>query len=256
MTTFESLYAKYYDAMYADKAYDEETAFVLEALQTNGVPKGHLLSLGAGTLNYELRLQRAGYSVHGIDIAPDMVALAKEKLQKEHIDGITVEVADMCAIPQSEKLFDGAVALFNVFAYCESLDDMRKVFNGVAKNLRAGGVFVFDCWYDAAVKHEPPQSRWKRFELPESELYRLTDASTHPDGSVELAIELIELQGEAVIGRSKEKHHVRGWDPEELKTLAKEAGLEHLHTSQFPRWNEAPDLKHWPLAMVFRRGAY
>lgn len=253
MNIFKELYATYYDVMYADKTYDAETAFVLRALRKGGITSGTLLSLGAGTLNYEIRLAREGYAILGMDLSPEMVRLGNEKLTREHADQITLVVGDMTDIPPPSKPFAAALALFNVIAYCKDAQELGLVFEGVSDALKRGGMFVLDCWNADAVKRSPPESRWKKFNHNERELYRLTGVTKTAEDALDLSIELIELEGEKVSGRSFETHRVRGWRKEELIQIADTAGFTLIHDSVFPDWDKPTNDADWSLGAVFQK---
>lgn len=253
MDTFKNLYANYYDVMYADKTYGAETTFVLRALHDAGINSGSLLSLGAGTLNYEMRLAKEGYTIAGIDLSPDMVRLGNEKLAREHIEKITLTVGDMRNIPVPAEPFVGALALFNVIAYCRDAHELELVFSGVSRALKLGGVFILDCWNEVAVQQSPPESRWKKFNQNGRELFRFTEVKKREGGSLDLSIELIELEGEKVLGRSLETHRVRGWSKDELERIADSAGLTLIHESVFPDWGIPTSDSSWSLGAVFQK---
>lgn len=252
MNTFNKLYSDYYDLMYADKAYDTEMGFVTRALQEGDITQGSILSLGAGTLNYEARLGALGFTVHGVEISPHMAALAQEKIQSIPLENVTVDVGDMRTLPQFPKEFDAAVILFNVLGYCDGYEDVEKVFSSVAKNLRVGGVFVLDCWNSLAVRKSPPQSRWKKFIQGETELYRLTDAQVTGNERVELSIELLEVRKDK-IQRATEVHRVHSWELEKLTVIAEKNNLSLVHSGQFPEWNLPVSDDAWSMGLVFKK---
>lgn len=253
MDTFKKLYANYYDVMYADKTYDAETAFVLRALREADINSGKLLSLGAGTLNYEMRLAKEGYSIAGIDLSLDMVQLGNAKLVRDHSEQITLAVGDMRDIPVPAEPFAGALALFNVIAYCADAHELGLVFSGVSHSLKLGGVFILDCWNETAVRKSPPESRWKKFNQNGRELFRFTEVKKKEGGSLDLSIELLELEGEKVLERSLETHQVRGWSKDELVRIADSAGLTLIHESVFPDWDVPTNDSSWSLGAVFQK---
>lgn len=253
MDTFKELYANYYDVMYADKTYDAETTFVLRALREANINSGKLLSLGAGTLNYEIRLAKEGYSIAGIDLSSDMVQLGNAKLAQGHSEQITLTVGDMRDIPVPAEPFAGALALFNVIAYCRDVHELELVFSGVSHSLKLGGVFILDCWNETAVRQSPPESRWKKFNQNGRELYRLTEVKNGEGNALELSVELIELEGEKVLGRSLEIHQVRGWSSKELAQIADATGFTLIHESVFPDWDIPISDTAWSLGAVFQK---
>jgi SAM-dependent methyltransferase len=253
MTTFHSLYAKHYDLMYADKTYDAETAYVLQALESEGVPSGRILSIGAGTLTYELLIAKQGYEIDSIDLSADMVEQGRAKLKREGIQTVTVAEGDMRALVTPAEPYDAALVLFNVVSYLKDHEELVALFSGLARSLHAGGTLVLDYWNGEAIRTSPPQSRWKKFTTGDVEVYRLTEVTNVADTAVTLEIELLELEGKKLIARSLEIHHVRGWDREEMKAIAREAGFEIVHESAFPEWDTPPVSDRWPLGAVWRK---
>ena len=253
MDTFKDLYVRAYDVMYADKAYDAETAYVLRALREGNIGSGRMLSLGAGTLNYELRLAREGFSIIGIDVSEAMVALGKAKLQHEGALPVSLSVGDMRLLPNYSEPFDVALALFNVISYCRTPEELELVFGGVARNLREGGLFVLDCWNGEAVRRSPPVDREKIFPLGTHRLVRTTKVISASDAMFELSITLQELDGEHILAEGTEIHQVRGWDRRELSAIAVKTGFVLRHESVFPDWILPPDAAHWALGAVFEK---
>lgn len=251
MTPFTNLYALYYDAMYAEKDYAAETEYVLRALREADIKQGHLLSLGAGTLNYELRLGEEGYNIAGVDLSADMVALGRKKIGLR--PNISLEVADIRSLPQYPERFDGALALFNVISYCMTSDELTAVFNGVAKNLKLSGVFVLDYWNGEAVLKSPPQDRQRTLIAQGRELLRSTKVTKISGIEMELSIELREVTNDAVSHSETEKHLVRGWDRNELQAIATKAGFRMLHESVFPEWDVPANQDRWALGAVFEK---
>lgn len=253
MSTFNALYARHYDLMYAGKTYAEEAAYALRALHESGITTGRLFSVGAGTLNYELLLAQEGFDITGIDLSPSMVELGQQKLSEAGITSVHLAVGDMRSIEEPAEKFDAAVVLFNVISYCSTKEELVQVFFGLAQSVRAGGIVVLDCWNGDAVRNSPPESRWKKFSKDTIDLYRLTEVVAQDGPAVSLSIELLEVSDGVLTDRSTEVHAVRGWDRTELHELAAEAGLELLHESLFPEWETPVDTTRWALGAVWQK---
>lgn len=252
MSVFEELYSDYYDIMYADKAYDAEAVYVQRALSMLGVPSGRMLSLGAGTLNYEKRFIPT-FRIKAIDISPHMIALASKKVEEEHLAGIELAVGDMRYLNEVPQSYDAAVSLFNVVSYCENLEDMGLLFRGVSAALKPGGGFLFDCWNARAIDNDPPMSRWKRFKNGDRELLRLTEAIPRGEGHVDITVTLLELSGDRIVRRSEERHFVRGWVQGDLERLGNQSGFSLVHASEFPSWDRPVNDQTWSMALVFKK---
>ncbi|MBY0353710.1 methyltransferase domain-containing protein [Candidatus Babeliales bacterium] len=158
-------YAQYYDALYHDKNYQAETAY-LDALIKKFAPQAcSILELGCGTGRHALELAQKGYAVHGIDISQEMLTQAQalrvansayeKQLSFSHADLRTVRL---------EKKFDVVASLFHVMSYQTTDCDLRAAFQTAAAHLNAGGLFIFDFWYGPAVLTQGSQVRVKRIE--------------------------------------------------------------------------------------------
>lgn len=253
MSIFNSHYARYYDTMYASKEYEKETTFIKEGLKKFGVTTGSIVSLGAGTLNHEIGLAASGFRIQALDLSPEMVSMAQQKIQQTKVGGVEVAVGDLRELHTPESPYDAAIMMFNVLSYLPSVEDVKKMFEGVAASLRPQGLFLFDCWNAEAMLHEPPQSRWKKFTSGDSELYRLTEVTPHGESAATLRIELIEIKNGIQLVRSEETHTVRSWHLSQLVDTANQYGFELVHSCVFPEWEQPVSATQWSMALLFRK---
>jgi 2-polyprenyl-3-methyl-5-hydroxy-6-metoxy-1,4-benzoquinol methylase len=78
-------------------------------------PGGRILDLGCGGGNQAKVLAQKGYGVLGVDIAPPLIAFAKEQFHREGLGG-TFLVGDMRAIDYDSE-FDACVMLSGTFGF-------------------------------------------------------------------------------------------------------------------------------------------
>ena len=69
-----------------------------------GVTPETVLDLGCGSGAVTLLLAKEGFDVTGIDISPDMLAIARSKADAEDLDILFLNM-DMCAFSLPEALF-------------------------------------------------------------------------------------------------------------------------------------------------------
>lgn len=255
MQTFRSLYARYYDLMYSDKNYSKELRCVESWIKKYGKNENKkILSLGAGTLNYERLLAEKGFVINGVDLSPDMVKLARQKIKAENLRGINVNQGDMLSISERESKYDIALAMFNVIGYCRGIRELEKVLRGIARVLKPGGIFIFDAWYASAVRQSPPQNRWKKYKKDGFDLYRLTRSQLDKvNDRVKLEIELIELGEENSYRRETERHVVSYWDTRQLRKKLVECGFMVENSCAFPDINRPISVRDWAMAIVARK---
>jgi SAM-dependent methyltransferase len=138
LEAYEAL-APFYDR-YTD-GYDHERWLAnLEAVALdNGLSGRQLLDVGCGTGKSFLPMLRRGYEVVACDISPAMVEVAGAVAGGE----ADVLVADVRELPVLGR-FDLVTALDDALNYLLSDDELEQAFSGIARNLRPGGVLVFD----------------------------------------------------------------------------------------------------------------
>jgi len=86
---------------------DQRADFV-EGVRRTGIATGSaVLDLGCGTGGFSLRAAEAGASVTGIDVAPGMIEVARERIPSGRFD-----VGDMQSLPYKDDCFD-VIAAFH-----------------------------------------------------------------------------------------------------------------------------------------------
>ena len=104
--------------------------------------RGPILELGVGTGRLALPLVQRGFTVHGIDASPAMVAKLRAKPGGDRITVAMGDFADM-AIP---GWFSLIFVAFNTFFGLLAQEDQIRCFAGVAQHLTDDGVFVIEAF--------------------------------------------------------------------------------------------------------------
>jgi SAM-dependent methyltransferase len=132
--------AAHYDLGWGDFA-ESSQAFILGTLSDYEVESGRILELACGTGILAIHLARSGHAVVGIDLSPEMIAIAREKGQ--HVNGVEFTVADM-RNPNLSPGFDAALCMFDSLNYLLTPKDVLEVLTSVSSMLQKHGVFIFD----------------------------------------------------------------------------------------------------------------
>lgn len=128
--------AKYYDLIYQNKDYDEETEFVIERVKgKTGAPRKALV-LGCGTGEHSKRLDEKGFDVLGLDASTEMLERAREKSDARF---------KQTELPKIETDEDfGLVFIpFGVINYLQ-LDQLETVLENIKQILVDNGLLIFD----------------------------------------------------------------------------------------------------------------
>jgi SAM-dependent methyltransferase len=99
-----------------------------------------VLDLTCGTGSQVFWLAKRGYKVTGADFSPALLDLAKETARKEKID-VRLLAGDMRTIKAGH--FDAVITISNAVGHLTKAD-FEKAMRNIHKNLKSGGLYVFD----------------------------------------------------------------------------------------------------------------
>lgn len=245
-------YATFYDLLYEEKDYDGECdaierAFDLAAAQR---PK-RILDVGCGTGGHVLRLSRRGYSVTGVDVAPEMIELAREKAVGADAPSRFV-VGDMRDFDLDEE-FDAAICMFAALGYLQENEDLDSALVTIRRHLVVGAPLVFDVWNGLAVLRILPEPRAKLVQRDSLRVLRLVrpelDAPAHV---VRDHYRLFALEDDRVVDEVTEVHTMRFFFPLEISRFLAQAGFELLDLRPFPDEHGPVDETVWNIRVVAR----
>jgi len=104
----------------------------------------YILDLACGTGRVSKLLLDEGYFLHGIDLSPDMINIAKRKAEQEIADGRAVfEVGNIIDFTVDRK-FGLAISTFDSLNHLGNYDELRSCFDHVYQALDSDGLFIFD----------------------------------------------------------------------------------------------------------------
>ena len=129
-----------YEKLVDDQTYKKWADWVVKLLEENSPGQlGYDLACGSG---YFTRAEKkAGYDVIGVDICPEMLVEAKRLASKEKLN-ITFLRQDMTCLKSFNKV--DFITIINDGVNYLSPERLKKAFDAVNKQLKKGGVFIFD----------------------------------------------------------------------------------------------------------------
>jgi SAM-dependent methyltransferase len=128
----------------------EQTAAELEPVAEHVVslaelrPGERVVDLATGTGNAALLAARVGAAVTGVDVAPRLIDIARERAAGEGVQASFV-VGDVGALPFDDGSFDVAMSVFGVIFAA----DPSRVFAEMIRVLRARGRALLSVWMPA-----------------------------------------------------------------------------------------------------------
>ncbi len=141
MSQYEKL-AQIYDYLMLGIDYNEWADYVISIVNKFNSKVENIVDLACGTGSSSLSLAKKGFKITGVDLAPQMLEVAREKSSEEKAE-IDFVKQDMRHFQLPEPT-DMVVVYQDGLNYMLEEEDLKKVFNRVYSQLNEGGMFVFD----------------------------------------------------------------------------------------------------------------
>jgi len=136
--------ARLYDAVYASiRDYPREAAELDRLIQERRPGARTLLDIACGTGAHLEHL--TGYEVEGLDLDPEMLGVARERLPN-----VPLHEGDMADFDLGKR-FDAVVCMFSSIGYVRTAERLRSAVSSMARHLEPGGVLVVEPWLSPEV---------------------------------------------------------------------------------------------------------
>ncbi|MDQ3338964.1 MAG: class I SAM-dependent methyltransferase [Myxococcota bacterium] len=143
MSTPYSESAALYDRIYATKDYRAEVETLRVVIEQLNPRARTLLEVACGTGSH-LALLAQWFDVEGVDLSPDMLAVARAKLPDARLS-----VGDMRTLALGRQ-FDIVTCLFSSIGYVRSPDELDAAVAAMAAHLTPGGLLIVEPWFEAS----------------------------------------------------------------------------------------------------------
>ncbi|MGI6357790.1 MAG: class I SAM-dependent DNA methyltransferase [Bacillota bacterium] len=145
--------ASLYDGLMAGVDYQHWAGYLHRLIAHHGAPGHRLLDLGCGTGNLALPLSRLGYHVIGVDLSPEMLAIAADKGLAANMGLSRWRCQDMRQLRFPQDSFDLAVCACDGINYLASGAELQQTLQGLAACLASGGLLLFDLHSEYKLQH-------------------------------------------------------------------------------------------------------
>jgi SAM-dependent methyltransferase len=217
------LLAPYYDRYTADYDHARWLREITRVAKPFGLSGRRLLDVGCGTGRSFLPMLERGYKVTACDISPAMVSRAREAAAGR----ADVLVADARELPPLGA-FDLVTCLDDALNYLLDEYELLAAFEGIERNLRPGGIVVFDL--NSLATYRGWFSRDGAYE--DDETFFCWRGQTNPDaeaGTIATAVvEVFAHRSGGCWERTSSRHVQRHHPPSLVCELLDRAGLDLL----------------------------
>jgi SAM-dependent methyltransferase len=247
-------YAKYYDLLYQDKDYKAESNYISSLIKKYNPKTKKILEFGSGSGIHGRLLADLGYQVSGIEKSKQMIDLGDKKSNlKETIATFSCSLGD-CRETFIGNDFDAVISLFHVLSYQSSNESIIAMLNNAHKQLKIGGIFIFDYWYAPAVWNYRPTLRVKKVENSELKITRIAEPECLEDiNRVDVNyLTFIEDLSSGQISKIEETHKMRAFDINEITQFSNSAGFEKIESGAWMT-KESPSPQTWGVCSILRK---
>ena len=132
---------RFYDAIYSFKDYPAEAEMLRAIVRERRPDARTLLDVACGTGKH-LELLRGDFDIAGVDLDPEMIALARDRLGDE----VPLQVGDMAEFDLG-RTFDVVVCLFSSIAYTKTEDRLNAAVANLARHAARDGLVLVEPWF-------------------------------------------------------------------------------------------------------------
>jgi SAM-dependent methyltransferase len=218
MGAYEALHARWYDALYADKPYAPEAAFVHALL---GEPGGRLLDVACGSGRHAAAFAQLGYDVSGIDLNDGLLEHARRNVPAGRFVCADMREADL------GETFAAVTCLFDAIGYPLTNDGVVASLRTIARHLAPGARCAIEFLHAPAMLAGARPVGVRRLDLGDGDtLVRIAQTTLDPVAhTMAVDYELIELRADGRYERSAERQGNRFFGVDEMAALLGLAGL-------------------------------
>jgi len=220
-------FAYLYDTFMEDVPYEEWADLLSSLFKAYGTNIHTVCDMGCGTGTLTMMMSERGYSLVGVDLSPDMLSVAADKLGEDSSLDIMYVCQDMTELALLEPV-DAVYSVCDSVNYLITDEDMNSCFSSVYDNLNKGGLFIFD--FNTIYKYETVIGDTTIAENREDESFIWENYYSPEDHINEYDVTFFvrESDSEDIFRRFTETHMQRGYELSEMKAFAERAGFKFV----------------------------
>ena len=213
-------FAYIYDRLiHADMDYDKWCDYIENLFAAHDREPQTICELACGTGNITSRLVKRGYDITGVDISPDMLTAAADKLPQARLI-----CCDMARFTPHEK-FDAALCMIDGINYILLPEALQMTFNNVRGFLSDDGIFIFDISTEYKLKNSIGNNT---FIHSEYDVFYSWQNEYHERHNIsDMLLNFFVREGDNY-ARFEESHKQRGWTVPQIRTLLRRAGFNEI----------------------------
>jgi ubiquinone/menaquinone biosynthesis C-methylase UbiE len=202
------------------KDYIAEAQKVHQILQQyKKSPGNHLLEVACGT-GLHASVLKDFYQVEGLDLDPEMLAVAKEKYPD-----IPFHQADMADFDLGKE-FDAVTCLFSSIGYVKTTARLDQAIQAMTRHLQPGGLLIVEPWFSPE-QWKPGRVSALFVNEPELKISRINISEA--EGNLSFFVFHYTVGTPGGVEYFTERHELGLFTHEEYLSAFRKAGLETIH---------------------------
>jgi SAM-dependent methyltransferase len=220
MQPYEGL-ARIYDYLLSGVNYQEWSDYLEQIFEQYKIqPCRKIVDLACGTGNSTFPWVSKGYSASGVDISPEMLALARSKAAQQHLD-IHFYEQDIRSL-DLPFYADVAVLYQDGLNYLLTEDHVKRALTSIRSVLRPGGFFVFNL---NQVEKLPTSTVPEISMLEDEGLTLIWESCFQPGKKIwQIKLTAFALADQGLYEKIKEEHMERSYSRDQLEPLFLQTG--------------------------------
>lgn len=222
--SYEQSFASVYDIFTESVDYKKRADYICSLMSQTGIRSGDLLDVACGTGSLSYEFLKKGFEVTAVDISPDMLSVAREKLSSFG-DKVLLLCQDMCELDLYGTV-DAAVCSLDSLNHLLTENDISIAIKRISLFLRPGGVFVFDV--NTLYKHQNILSDRSFIYEDDNNFLAWQNSECDNEGTVDIMLDIFSLKADGSYERSSEDFSERAYSIEFLRNIVENCGLKVL----------------------------
>lgn len=240
-------FAYVYDELMEDMPYPDWIRFARTAWERYGMPRT-VVELGCGTGSITIPLVNSGFEVTGMDLSPDMLAVARRKLEQTPRGSRLFREGSVRWVQQDMRDWQMPEPVDSVISFCDCLnylleqEDIIRTFKRTFEGLKQGGTFIFDVHHPNTLKRYEEEQPFIWDEKSVSYIWTCERDAYRNEIEHHLTIFAREQeQGADMYRRFEETHVQRAYDPDWIRVELAKCGFSDVKCYADFEWVEASE---------------
>ena len=196
----------------------------------------------------------AGFEVIGIERSQEMIDLGLSSNKVSNKNANFSCFKGDCTSAFIGNDFDSVISLFHVLSYQTSDDEVLSMLMNANRQLKQGGIFILDYWYEPAVWNIGPSIRVKKVKNEELVITRIAEPESNREKNLvkvnyQTFIENLKCHK---ISKIEENHTMRAFTIDQIEFFSKKAGFSLVHSEEWISGNK-PSKDTWGVCSILTK---